>query len=109
MYRGLSVALMRHAGRHCTCIYVDNVHYDIMCTHIHTCTVYSSRLVHYEILREHVFKRDKNGQYPIWKSVLTGALAGTGGQLPASPGDLVKIRLQMEGRKILDGHNPKLV
>ena len=43
------------------------------------------------------------------KSLATGSLAGAGGQFLASPGDLVKIRLQMEGRRILDGHKPRLV
>ena len=34
-------------------------------------------------------------------------LSGAMGQFLASPTDLVKTRLQMEGRRLLDGHKPR--
>ncbi len=43
------------------------------------------------------------------KAIPTGMLSGGMGQFLASPTDLVKTRLQMEGRRLLDGHKPRLV
>lgn len=43
------------------------------------------------------------------KAVPTGMLSGAMGQFLASPTDLVKTRLQMEGRRLLDGYKPRLV
>lgn len=83
LYRGLRPALMRHV-------------------------VYSGcRLTFYEVIRDHVFKKDKNGKYPLWKAIPTGMMSGAMGQFLASPADLVKIRLQMEGRRRLDGMEPR--
>ena len=39
----------------------------------------------------------------------TGMLSGAMGQFLASPTDLIKIRLQMEGKRALDGLKPRLV
>ena len=36
-------------------------------------------------------------------------LAGSMGQFIASPTDLVKVRLQMEGRRVLEGMKPRCV
>ena len=98
-----------------------------------TCTshfaVYSGcRMMFYEMIRDHVFKRNSNGQYPLWyeqcsghicfdivlqivheyrKAIPTGMIAGAMGQFLASPTDLVKVRLQMEGRRVLDGYKPR--
>lgn len=41
------------------------------------------------------------------KGLPTGMLSGAMGQFLASPTDLVKIRLQMEGRRQLDGLKPR--
>ena len=41
------------------------------------------------------------------KAVPTGMIAGAMGQFLASPTDLVKVRLQMEGRRVLDGCKPR--
>lgn len=41
------------------------------------------------------------------KAVPTGMLSGAMGQFLASPTDLVKTRLQMEGRRLLDGYKPR--
>ena len=43
------------------------------------------------------------------KAIPTGMLSGGMGQFLASPTDLVKTRLQMEGRRLLDGYKPRLV
>lgn len=43
------------------------------------------------------------------KAIPTGILSGGMGQFLASPTDLVKTRLQMEGRRLLDGHKSRLV
>ena len=36
-------------------------------------------------------------------------IAGAGGQFLASPTDLVKVRLQVEGKRVLEGHPPRSV
>ncbi len=41
------------------------------------------------------------------KAVPSGMIAGAGGQFIASPTDRVKVLLQMEGRRVLDGHKPR--
>ena len=41
------------------------------------------------------------------KAIPTGMLSGALGQFIASPTDLVKVRLQMEGRRILEGKAPR--
>ena len=43
------------------------------------------------------------------KAIPTGMIAGAMGQFLASPTDLVKVRLQMEGRRVLDGFKPRCV
>ena len=41
------------------------------------------------------------------KASLSGLCAGAMGQFVASPADLVKVRLQMEGRRRLEGKPPR--
>eukprot|EP00053_Salpingoeca_punica_P002120 m.36267 g.36267 ORF g.36267 m.36267 type:complete len:294 (-) comp11395_c0_seq1:149-1030(-) len=83
LWRGLSPAVLRHV-------------------------VYSgSRLGIYEQLRERVFHKSADGRFPLWKAVAAGMTSGAIGQLFASPTDLVKIRMQMEGRRILEGKPPR--
>lgn len=43
----------------------------------------------------------------IRKSVLCGSASGALGQFLASPADLVKVQMQMEGRRRLEGHPPR--
>lgn len=43
------------------------------------------------------------------KAIPTGMIAGAGGQFLASPTDLVKVRLQVEGKRVLEGHPPRSV
>ena len=42
------------------------------------------------------------------KAIPAGMISGAGGQFLASPADLVKIRLQVEGKRVLEGHPPRL-
>lgn len=45
----------------------------------------------------------------IRKAVVGGMSSGAIGQFLASPTDLVKVQMQMEGRRILEGKPPKYV
>ncbi|XP_058518272.1 mitochondrial uncoupling protein 4 isoform X2 [Ochotona princeps] len=66
--------------------------------------VYSGgRMVTYEHLREVVFGKGEDKHYPLWKSVIGGMMAGVIGQFLANPTDLVKVQMQMEGKRKLEG------
>ncbi|XP_060225673.1 mitochondrial uncoupling protein 4 isoform X4 [Meriones unguiculatus] len=66
--------------------------------------VYSGgRMVTYEHLREAVFGKSEDKHYPLWKSVIGGMMAGVIGQFIANPTDLVKVQMQMEGKRKLEG------
>ncbi|XP_025114432.1 mitochondrial uncoupling protein 4-like isoform X2 [Pomacea canaliculata] len=71
--------------------------------------VYSGcRMSFYEILRDSVFKKNPDGSFPVWKASVSGLLAGAMGQFVASPTDLVKVQMQMEGRRRLEGKPPRV-
>ncbi|XP_071444065.1 mitochondrial uncoupling protein 4 [Hetaerina americana] len=71
--------------------------------------IYSGiRIQTYETIRDKVFKRDQDGSYPLWKSALGGATAGAIAQFAASPTDLVKVQIQMEGKRKLLGKPPRV-
>uniref|UniRef100_UPI00398F4B7B mitochondrial uncoupling protein 4 n=1 Tax=Pristiophorus japonicus TaxID=55135 RepID=UPI00398F4B7B len=71
--------------------------------------VYSGvRMVTYEQLRDSVLRKDEDGYFPLWKSVLGGMLSGAFGQFVASPADLVKVQMQMEGKRRLEGKAPRV-
>ncbi|KAK3090378.1 hypothetical protein FSP39_011327 [Pinctada imbricata] len=61
------------------------------------------RMSFYEIIREKILKKSPDGSYPVWKASLGGLTAGALAQFIASPTDLVKVQLQMEGRRRLEG------
>eukprot|EP00058_Branchiostoma_floridae_P020628 XP_002606118.1 hypothetical protein BRAFLDRAFT_125117 [Branchiostoma floridae] len=66
--------------------------------------VYSGcRMGAYEWIRDNVLGREPDGSFPVWKAVCGGLVAGSLGQFIASPTDLVKVQMQMEGRRILEG------
>jgi len=66
--------------------------------------IYSGvRYFAYEMLREHVFHRNADGSFPLWKSALAALSAGAIGQFIASPTDLVKVQMQTEGLRKLRG------
>jgi len=69
------------------------------------------RMSAYEEIRNSLNKRDSHGQqtgFPLWKKVVAGMLAGGIGQFMASPTDLVKTQIQMEGRRRLRGEPPRV-
>lgn len=86
----------------------------------------------YEQLRESVLGRSKDGSFPFWwekrlwfwkvnkhgpdqhvlcdvhrKAVIGSMISGALGQFIASPTDLVKVQMQMEGRRRLEGKPPR--
>ncbi|XP_072913325.1 mitochondrial uncoupling protein 4 isoform X3 [Hemitrygon akajei] len=71
--------------------------------------VYSGvRMVAYEQLRDSLLKKNDDGYFPLWKAVLGGMISGAIGQFFASPTDLVKVQMQMEGRRRLEGKPPRI-
>nr|CAH0108935.1 unnamed protein product [Daphnia galeata] len=57
----------------------------------------------YEKMRENVFKKNPDG-----KAAIGGMSAGALGQFMASPTDLVKVQIQMEGKRRLEGKPPRV-
>jgi solute carrier family 25 uncoupling protein 27 len=83
LYRGLAPACLRHV-------------------------VYSgARVMIYEVLRENVLGRDVEGRFPLFKGMLAGIAAGALGQFVASPTDLVKVQLQLDGQRRALGLAPR--
>ncbi|KAG1963577.1 mitochondrial uncoupling protein [Pimephales promelas] len=71
--------------------------------------VYSGgRMLAYEQLRESVLGRSEDGIFPVWKAVIGSMISGALGQFIASPTDLVKVQMQMEGRRRLEGKPPRV-
>nr|XP_055042411.1 mitochondrial uncoupling protein 4 [Misgurnus anguillicaudatus] len=71
--------------------------------------VYSGgRMLAYEQLREGVLGRSEDGSFPFWKAVIGSMVSGALGQFIASPTDLVKVQMQMEGRRRLEGKPPRV-
>ncbi|CAH1793632.1 unnamed protein product [Owenia fusiformis] len=66
------------------------------------------RMGFYEILREQILGKNADGTFPVWKAVLGGLTAGALGQFLASPADLVKVQMQMEGKRRLEGKPPRV-
>uniref|UniRef100_A0A7M5ECL1 Mitochondrial uncoupling protein n=2 Tax=Anopheles funestus TaxID=62324 RepID=A0A7M5ECL1_ANOFN len=69
--------------------------------------VYSGvRIVTYDALR----KKLRNGKdhFSLWQSALSGVGAGALAQWLASPADLVKVHIQMEGKRRLLGLEPRV-
>ncbi|XP_055547450.1 mitochondrial uncoupling protein 4 isoform X1 [Wyeomyia smithii] len=69
--------------------------------------VYSGvRIVTYDGLRKKL--RNNNNDFALWKSALAGVGAGALAQWLASPADLVKVHIQMEGKRRLLGQEPRV-
>ncbi|KAF6034910.1 SLC25A27 [Bugula neritina] len=85
LWKGLSPALYRH--------------------YIYT----SVRMIVYEMVRDNILasKHNKDDRFPVWQSAVCGLLAGGFGQFLASPADLVKVNIQMEGKRKLEGLPPR--
>ncbi|KAG8539649.1 hypothetical protein GDO81_020588 [Engystomops pustulosus] len=70
--------------------------------------VYSGvRMVAYEQLRDSPLGKGEQKTFPLWKAVVGGMAAGAIGQFFASPTDLVKVQMQMEGKRRLEGKPPR--
>ncbi|XP_055600616.1 mitochondrial uncoupling protein 4-like isoform X2 [Uranotaenia lowii] len=68
--------------------------------------VYSGvRIVTYDTLRK---KLRGNNELALWQSALAGVGAGSIAQWLASPADLVKVHVQMEGKRRLMGQAPRV-
>lgn len=71
--------------------------------------VYSGvRMTFYEYIREELLGKNKDGTIPVWKAIIGGCVAGMTAQFLASPADLVKVQVQMEGRRRLQGLEPRV-
>ncbi|XP_039604890.1 mitochondrial uncoupling protein 4 isoform X1 [Polypterus senegalus] len=71
--------------------------------------VYSGvRMLAYEQLRDSVLGRNEDGSFPMWKASVGAMLSGAIGQFFASPTDLVKVQMQMEGKRRLEGKPPRV-
>ncbi|KDP41231.1 hypothetical protein JCGZ_15638 [Jatropha curcas] len=82
LYQGLSPAILRH----------------LFYTPI--------RIVGYENLRNFVAK-DDGGSISLYTKALLGGISGVIAQAVASPADLIKVRMQADGRMVSQGHNPR--
>uniref|UniRef100_V9KFT5 Mitochondrial uncoupling protein 4 n=1 Tax=Callorhinchus milii TaxID=7868 RepID=V9KFT5_CALMI len=67
-----------------------------------------SRMALYEQMRDLVFRRNEDGSFPLWKATLVGMMSGATAQFIASPTDLVKVQMQMEGKRRLEGKPPRV-
>ena len=62
----------------------------------------------YEQLRDKVLGRNSDGSFPTWKAAIAGLSAGSFGQFVSSPMDLIKVQMQMEGRRQMEGKAPRV-
>ena len=61
----------------------------------------------YEHTRNYVLMRNNDGSLAPWKAIIGGLTAGSVGQFVASPMDLIKVQMQMDGKRLLEGRNPR--
>ncbi|XP_017869643.1 PREDICTED: mitochondrial uncoupling protein 4 [Drosophila arizonae] len=70
--------------------------------------VYSGvRICSYDLMRKELTENGTQA-LPVWKSALCGVTAGAVAQWLASPADLVKVQIQMEGKRRLMGEAPRV-
>jgi len=62
----------------------------------------------YEQMRDNVFGKPTSSSFAPWKTIVCGLAAGSIGQFVASPMDLVKVQMQMEGRRQMEGKPPRV-
>ncbi|KRZ96943.1 Mitochondrial uncoupling protein 4, partial [Trichinella sp. T8] len=79
-------------------------HYDVYFFSVYT----GVRVIFYETFREKLFHRNADGTFDLWKAMCSSMASGAIGQFLASPTDLVKVQMQMEGRRRLDGLPPRV-
>ncbi|XP_053647637.1 mitochondrial uncoupling protein 4 isoform X4 [Cherax quadricarinatus] len=71
--------------------------------------IYSgTRMVLYEKVRDRLFTTRADGTRPVWQAIVGGILVGGIAQFLASPADLIKVQMQMEGKRRLEGHAPRI-
>ncbi|XP_063868397.1 mitochondrial uncoupling protein 4-like isoform X2 [Scylla paramamosain] len=71
--------------------------------------IYSgTRMVLYEKVRDHLFTTRPDGTRPVWQAIVGGILVGGIAQFLASPADLIKVQMQMEGRRRFEGKPPRI-
>ncbi|XP_045584561.1 mitochondrial uncoupling protein 4 isoform X2 [Procambarus clarkii] len=71
--------------------------------------IYSgTRMVLYEKVRDRLFTTRADGTRPVWQAIVGGILVGGIAQFLASPADLIKVQMQMEGRRRLEGKAPRI-
>ena len=64
--------------------------------------IYSGfRMGLYEHARDNIMTKDANGVHSLWQATIAGMTCGGFAQALASPADLVKVRFQMEGKRLL--------
>lgn len=61
----------------------------------------------YPLLRDALSPSDDPLATPVWTRVLAGALAGGAASAIANPTDVVKVRLQADGRRVATGERPR--
>ncbi|XP_037933893.1 mitochondrial uncoupling protein 4-like isoform X2 [Teleopsis dalmanni] len=74
--------------------------------------VYSGvRICSYDFLRKEYGQTENSNNItlPLWKSAICGVLAGAIAQWLASPADLVKVQIQMEGKRRIMGAPPRVL
>ncbi|RWS07992.1 mitochondrial uncoupling protein 4-like protein [Dinothrombium tinctorium] len=70
--------------------------------------IYSgTRLTVYELIRDTLGKNE-DGTLSLWKAVCGGVIAGGFAQFLASPADLVKVQIQAEGKRRMQGLPPRV-
>ncbi|CAG9824570.1 unnamed protein product [Phaedon cochleariae] len=72
--------------------------------------IYSgTRIITYKALKDALNRRHpEHKHFPLWQSALCGVSAGAFAQYLASPTDLIKVQLQMEGKRRLLGLPPRV-
>ncbi|CAJ0938343.1 unnamed protein product, partial [Mesorhabditis belari] len=65
------------------------------------------RMGAYEFMRAEWYNEEKEAQFPVWKSAICGLVSGAVAQFFASPTDLVKVQMQMEGLRKLANLPPR--
>lgn len=71
--------------------------------------IFNTALLYHQILLYHPILLYHQTLLYQRKALLSGLLAGAGGQFLSSPADLVKVQMQMEGRRRLEGKPPRSV
>ncbi|GMT06131.1 hypothetical protein PENTCL1PPCAC_28305, partial [Pristionchus entomophagus] len=65
------------------------------------------RMSIYESMRNNLFDRKNEKLFPLWESMACGLVSGAVAQFVASPTDLVKVQMQMEGLRKMQNLPPR--